>query len=318
MKHRFTTTVSKQFLVALAMAVVWLSSSSVAYSQTFARIAAWNQQGVEFPGGDTPPVPVHKAAQLRAALAAINADVIAMSEVNSRADMDEVVATPLANGVRYKVNMDDNQSVPQKIAVLFKDRPDISVTNRRAIPGSDDNQPGRLRDAFAFDVKIRNFDFLLIAVHLKSGRGNAERATRSRQAAKIAAFIKHEVDTNPEKDVLVLGDYNMVPGQDAVNFAKLSPGPANNEFLRYISDEVPGHPPSHIQTCTNQTSFEGNPLDGFGISKTHTHEFTGFVRVLPLHTTLAPPNRGCFNYKRFVSDHLPVVARFRVSGTDDD
>jgi endonuclease/exonuclease/phosphatase family metal-dependent hydrolase len=306
------------FTITLGMFVLLFAASSISHSQTFTRIAAWNQQGVEFPNDDGPPVPVHKPAQLRAAIAAINADVIALSEVNSRADMDQIVATPFANGFRYKVNMDNDQPVPQKIVVLFKDRPDISVINRRPIPGSDDNQPDRLRKAYAFDAKVRNFDFLLIAVHLKSGRNTSDRNIRSRQASAIAAFIKHEVETKPEKDVLVMGDYNMVPDQDAVNFNELSPGPTNNELLRYISNEIPGHPPSHIQRCINQTTFEGNPLDGFAISAVQTQEFTGFVRVLPLHTTLAPPNRGCRNYKRRVSDHLPLVARFRVSGPDDD
>jgi endonuclease/exonuclease/phosphatase family metal-dependent hydrolase len=306
------------FTITLGMWLTIVAVSTVGHGQTFTRIAAWNQQGVEFPNDNEPPVPVHKPAQLRAAIAAINADVIALSEVNSRADMDQIVATPFVNGFRYKMNMDNNQPVPQKIVVLFKDRPDISVTNRRPIPGSDDNQPDRNRKAYAFDVKVRNFDFLLIAVHLKSGRNNPDRNIRSRQASAIAAFIKHEVETKPEKDVLVMGDYNMVPGQDAINFDELSPGPSNNELLRYISDEVPGHPPSHIQRCINQTRFEGNPLDGFAVSAVQTREFTGFIRVLPLHTTLAPPNRGCRNYKRLVSDHLPVVARFRVSGLDDD
>lgn len=301
--------------ITLGMFVLLFAASLVGYSQTFTRIAAWNQEGVHFPNND--PVAIHKPAQLRAAIAAINADVLALSEVNSRADMDQIVATPFANGFRYKVNMDNDQPVPQKIAVLFKDRPGISVTNRRPIPGSDDNQPDRHRKAYAFDVRVRNFDFLLIAVHLKSGRENPDRVIRSRQASAIAAFIKLEVENKPEKDVLVMGDYNMVHDQDAINFNELSPGPSNNELLRYISNEIPGHPPSHIQRC-NQGVIEGNPLDGFAISAVQTREWTGFVRVLPLHTMLAPPNRGCTNYERRVSDHLPLVARFRVNSVDDD
>lgn len=308
----------RRLLFTLTIVFACFSLCSISYGQTFSRIAAWNQQGVEFPTNGNGPVPVHKPQQLRAAIAAINADVIALSEVNSRADMDQIVANPFANGFRYRVNMDDSQTVPQMIAVLFKVRPDISVTNRRAIPGSDAGVPDRLRKAYAFDVRIRNFDFLLIAVHLKSGRENPDRNTRSRQTSAIAAFIKHEVDTKPEKDVLVMGDYNMVPGEDDINFDELSPGPVNNELLRYISSEIPGHPPSHIQRCTNQSTFEGNPLDGFGITRVATQEWTGLVQLVPIHRTLAPPNRGCFNYKRRVSDHIPVVARFRISGVDDD
>jgi endonuclease/exonuclease/phosphatase family metal-dependent hydrolase len=305
----------KVFVITLALiAITCLSFSPVSLSQslTFARIAGWNQQGVEFDNQGVPH-PVHKPDQLRAAIAAINPDVIVLSEVNSKESMDEIVATPFANGFSYKVSMDDDQPTPQKIAVLFKDSPNISVSNRRAVSGSDDNQPERLRKAWAFDVKIRNFDFLLIAVHLKSGRGSTERNTRNRQTRAIANFISNETTNTNEKDVLAVGDYNMIPAQDTQNFSNLSPGPATNEFLRFISSNL--SPPSHIDRC-NHGQPTGNLLDGFSISRVQTHEWTGFIRILQLQTLL--PNMGCTRYKNTVSDHLPLVARFRVSSPDDD
>jgi endonuclease/exonuclease/phosphatase family metal-dependent hydrolase len=311
MKRIFTLTFVLIFATCLSFSSV---SRTVSYGQSasFARVAAWNQQGVSF-DNQGQVSPIHKPDELRAAIAAINPDVIALSEVNSREAMDEIVATPFANGASYKVSMDSDQPTPQKIAVLFKDSPDISVDNRRAIPGSDDNQPDRLRKAWAFDVKIKNFDFLLIAVHLKSGRGATERATRNRQTTAIANFIRHEVTTKAEKDVLVVGDYNMIPSQDAQTFSKLSPGPASNEFLRYVSSSL--SPPSHIDGC-NHGHPTGNLLDGFAISRVQTHEWTGFIRILQLQTLL--PNMGCTKYKNSVSDHLPLVARFRTSMPDDD
>jgi endonuclease/exonuclease/phosphatase family metal-dependent hydrolase len=307
MKKLFTVVI-----VLIATTSFSFSSASSVPQPTFARIAGWNQQGVEFDNQGVPH-PVHKPAELRAAIAAIDPDVIALSEVNSRASMDEIVATPFANGASYKISMDDDQPTPQKIAVLFKDSPDISVSNRRAVPGSDDNQADRLRKAWAFNVKIGNFDFLLIAVHLKSGRGNQERATRNRQTRAIASFIRNETSTTSEKDVLVVGDYNMILAQDAQNFSNLSPGPANNEFLRFISSNLA--PPSHIGGCANGRPT-GNLLDGFAISRIQTREWTGFIRILQLQRLL--PNMGCTRYKNTVSDHLPLVARFRVSPPDDD
>jgi len=294
-----------------AVCAIW-SPSGLAQSSTFARIAAWNQQGVRFTtGGEV--VPISKPDQLRIAIAAINPDVIALSEVNSPASMDQIVATPFSNGATYKVDMDPNQSTPQQIAVLFKDSPDISITNRRAIPDSDDGNPG-LRKAYAFDGKIRNFDFILIAVHLKSGRGATERKTRTRQVKAIARFIREETLSGAEKDVLVMGDYNMIPGQDAVNFSNLSPGSASNEFLRFISSSLSGA--SHIGTCINASQFNGNLLDGFAISRAHTNEWTGYIRIQQLQALL--PSMWCDKYKSTFSDHLPIVARFRVSSPDDD
>jgi len=257
---------------------------------------------------------VNKPAELRTAISAIDADVIALSEVNSRESLDEIVATPFANGARYRVDMENNQPVPQMLAVLFKDNPNISVSNRRAIPGSDEGQPDRLRQAWAFDVKIRNFDFLLIAVHLKSGRDTEEREIRTCQVRAISRFITAHTDATGEKDVLVVGDYNMVPTQDQRNFANLSPGKQNNEFLRFISSTLSG--PSHIGRCTNASDFTGNLLDGFSISRLHTPEWTGFIRIQQLQALL--PNMWCAKYKATISDHLPLVARFRVDGADDD
>ncbi|MGH9906881.1 MAG: hypothetical protein ACRD8U_15020, partial [Pyrinomonadaceae bacterium] len=66
------------FTLAVALALS-LSSSSLSLSQpaTFARVAAWNQQGVFFDNQGVHPI--NKPAQLRAAIAAINPDVIALS-----------------------------------------------------------------------------------------------------------------------------------------------------------------------------------------------------------------------------------------------
>ena len=303
----------RRLMIVCSVVSACLSITGPSYSQTFARVAAWNQQGVRF--DDQGVVhKVNKPAELRTAISAIDADVIALSEVNSRESLDEIVATPFANGARYKVDMDNNQPVPQMIAVLFKDSPNISVSNRRAIPGSDEGQPDRLRQAWAFDVKIRNFDFLLIAVHLKSGRETEEREIRTCQARAISRFITAHTEATGENDVLVVGDYNMVPTQDQRNFANLSPGKQNNEFLRFISSSLSG--PSHIGECTSASNFTGNLLDGFSISRVHTPEWTGFIRIQQLQSLL--PNMFCSKYESTISDHLPLVARFRVDGADDD
>lgn len=303
----------RRLIIALSVVSVCLLFTAASYSQTFVRIAAWNQQGVRFDNAGAVHK-INKPAELRTAIAAIDPDVIALSEVNSRESLDEIVATPFANGATYKVDMENGQPVPQMIAVLFKDSPNISVSNRRAIPGSDEGQPDRMRQAWAFDVKIRNFDFLLIAVHLKSGRGTEEREIRTCQTRAISRFITEHTETTGEKDVLVVGDYNMVPSTDQRNFVNLSPGTQTNEFLKFISSTLTGG--SHIGECTSAANFTGNLLDGFAISRLHTTEWTGYIRIQQLHSLL--PTMWCSKYKATISDHLPLVARFRVDGADDD
>ena len=58
----------------------------------------------------------------------------------------------------------------------------------------------------------------LIVVHLKSGRGAAEQGIRDQQAAIISHFINSELTERPRQDIILLGDFNVIPGQDVSNF----------------------------------------------------------------------------------------------------
>lgn len=192
-------------------------------------------------------------------------DVFALTEVNPA---EEVLQEPVDE---LGVMGDDNcflffpDDAFQNIALLYKCF--IGVTDDELIPGSNDNNS--LRKVLAAKVKIRSFDFILIAVHMKSARGPAERATRSRQASAIADFISQET-SGAEKDVLLIDDYNMIPVDDDVNFDAISPSPNSNETLRFVStDALPGST-SHISGCN---PLRGNLLDGYAISRDHTNEY---------------------------------------------
>ena len=141
---------------------------------------------------------------------------------------------------------------------------------------------------------------------------------RNRQAKKIADFIRDET-AGDEKDVLVIGDYNMIPGQDNPNFRAMSPGSGSSEFLRYISTESVIGQISRIGQCVNGKA-QGNLLDGFAISKTFTREY------VPESMIIIKPNDsiftsgaalGCTKYRNTFSDHLPLMARFRTNQDDD-
>ena len=115
----------------------------------------------------------------------------------------------------------------------------------------------------------------------------------SRRARLLVSFSEQTINA-AEKDVLVVGDYNMVPGQDAQNFNNLSPGPANNEFLRFISA---GLSPSHIGRCINASQFQGNLLDGFAISRKFT------TRVDRLHACPAIASAVAGHVLPAISEH---------------
>ena len=140
---------------------------------------------------------------------------------------------------------------------------------------------------------------------MKASRGSTDRIIRDRQAQAIATFIQAET-AGAEKDVLLIGDYNMIPGQDDSNFQAMSP----TGFLEFISSVDLARQFSHIGS-----SGPGNLLDGYAVSANHTSEYIrGSLRIFPMHRALGKTLLG---YRAEVSDHLPVIARFRVSEDDD-
>ncbi len=298
----------KHVLLPLLALVITLVFATNTFGQT-ATIAAWNLGGFD-------PIPDARVQRHVRAIRNINPDVILLTEVNP-----DSVATDIRNQLTgYSVQI-LNQSAGQNIAILFKDT--VAVSNVQLIPGSDDNN-NRLRRALAANVRVGQFDFILIGVHMKASRPADDRTaqpTRTRQARTIANFIRRET-RGVEKDVLVIGDYNMIPGEDNVNFSAMSPGRGRNEFLRYISTESLSGQTSHISRC-NGNQVRGNLLDGFAISRGFTREYVArSLRIISFNdTSIFASDTGtpfnCTTYRGFVSDHFPLVATFQINRDDD-
>ena len=107
-------------------------------------------------------------------LVLLDAELITLVEVKPFSHMQALIEGLAAKGCVYESVM-----LPQfsdlNIGVLFKEG--VEVANPRFIEGSDLGNPRR-RKAFVVDVRIDRFDFILIAVHLKSGRGRVEQKIR--------------------------------------------------------------------------------------------------------------------------------------------
>jgi endonuclease/exonuclease/phosphatase family metal-dependent hydrolase len=269
--------------------------------QSTAVIAAWNILGVD-------PIPGNRINRIARTIRRIDPDLIVLTEVNPNNSASRIVQ---ALGPPYQppIILEQKPEVVQNIAFIHKNG--VTVTNARLISGTDLSEESRSRQALTANVRIRGFDFILIGVHLKSGRSSTNRNQRSRQCTAIANFIS-QFTTGDEKDVLVLGDYNMIPRRgdrenDATNFHRLNP----TNLLRFVSSEALGGQASHIDGC-NPT--RGNLLDGFAISRGHTREYRANSLHMPSFSDLG---HTCASFKRDVSDHLPLVARFRTA-TDDD
>jgi endonuclease/exonuclease/phosphatase family metal-dependent hydrolase len=291
------------------MAVVVCLSSlgpSLMLAQDFpsstARIAAWNLAGI-------PPISDARLDEQVQALQILDAEVVALVEVNPVSVLGRLQTKLTAAGVAYEEPVIlDQPGVQQDIGVLFKQG--IEATNPRLLDGSDLGIRGN-RKALLVDMKVRKFDFLLIVVHLKAGRDRAQQQMRDLQAEVIGQFIDQQLLAHPREDIVVLGDFNMIPGQDVSNFHFLG----GDDQLDFLSSWDLQERFSHILE-------KGRPnlLDGFAITRTRTTEYIrGSLRVFPVHRALGKSKTGISlaEFRRTVSDHLPFVATFRIDKDRD-
>ena len=177
----------------------------------------------------------------------------------------------------------------------------------RLLEGSDLGDPN-FRRAFLCDFSIGRLDGHLIAVHLKSGRGSAEQTLRDRQCRVIGRYIAElRGPTNRDPDVLLVGDFNMIPGQDISNFHHLG----GDDVMDFISSWDLQERFSHILPSGRE-----NLLDGFAIARRYATEYVrGSLRLFPMHWSLG---LGQSRYREDVSDHLPFVASFDITRARTD
>jgi endonuclease/exonuclease/phosphatase family metal-dependent hydrolase len=277
----------------LLIVLVLVSTSGWAAT---ARIASWNM------ASNFNNITETRRAELVSGVQQLNADVIALAEVRPH-DQGMAIATDLtAAGDCYNMTLPDNPNSSLDIGILS--RCNVTVSNVRFIDGS--NIGRRLRNALVADVTIDNFDFMLIALHLKASRQLDPRQQREAQTANISGYIEAHLELLPERDVLILGDYNMIPVDDQTNFDRLN----GTENIRFITtDDLTGSF-THISGGN-----PGNLLDGFGFTIINTAEYQeGSAEVAQLRALMG---KTLSEYSDDVSDHLPVVAEFET-GIDHD
>ena len=264
------------------------------FTHSTAKVAAWNLAGF---GG----IPDERLEKQIEGLALLDAEVVALVEVNPIESLETIRQGLEDKGVLY-----DATIVPQASAlhlgVLYKRG--ITAENAHLIDGTDLGDDRR-RKAFSVDMKINNFDFNLIVVHLKSGRSSASQQIRDDQAKVIGQHITQKRAASRE-DILLVGDFNMIPGQDVSNFHHLG----GDDLMDFLSSwDLQGNF-SHILEAGR-----ANLLDGYAISRTYSTEYIrGSLRIFPMHWCL---DMGRERFRETISDHLPFVASFRIDRSRD-
>jgi len=259
------------------------------FQKSTATIAAWNLEGY---GG----IPAERVAKQVEGLAYLDAEVVALVEISPISVIDDIIAGLATCGLTYYKKI-----IPQNrdlhIGLLYKDG--VDVTNEQLLSNTDLGN-NDYRKAFHATVKIWNFDFEIIVVHLKSGRNKPQQDIRDEQANEVFKHIQ-SIRAGSQEDIIVTGDFNMIPGQDISNFHHLG-GPDVMDFLSSwdLQERF-----SHILP-----KGRANLLDGFAMTRTFSQEYIrGSLRLFPMHWTM---NIGREEFKNTVSDHLPFVASFKI------
>lgn len=279
----------------------------VQFTHSIARFAVWNLAGFTFNGSGISEGSL-KAARQAEGLALMDAEFVALIEVSPLGYIDALAARLQADyGVTYNRTI-----LPQPEGALhigFLHKPGVEVSNPRFVPGSEGSYAGGRR-ALAVDVRVGRFKAVVVGVHLKSGRAAANQATRDTQCAAIGDWLSTVRDTPGygHHTLVLMGDFNMIPGQDVSNFHHLG-GEDVMDFLSCwdLQDRF-----SHILD-----RGRANLLDGFAISRTWSRDYVrGSLRLFPMHWTMDTdsehPGMGRERFKEEVSDHLPFVASFRL------
>ncbi len=263
------------------------------FEHALARVAVWNLAGF---GGITNA----RMKKQALGLALLDAELVTLVEVNPASYITQL-ATELAKyGVHYNTTI-----IPQpngNLHIGFLHKAGVQVTNAQLVAGSEGSYATG-RQAIRIDVKIGKFSAVLLGVHLKSGRERPEQQTRDTQCLAIGQYLQSVRDTSPNKTrtLLLMGDFNMIPGQDVSNFHHLG----GDDLMDFVSCWDLQDRFSHILDAGR-----ANLLDGFAVSRTYSTDYVrGSLRLFPMHWTL---DMGREKFKRTVSDHLPFVASFRV------
>ena len=264
------------------------------FGHTTGKVAAWNLDGFH-------RIPADRLELQVEGLALLDAEVVALVEINPVSALETLRQGLEDRGVMYETSI-----IPQSnnlhMGVLFKQG--VTAENPRLLEGSDLGDPDK-RKAFVVDMQIGRFDFTLIVVHLKSGRGSREQRIRDEQAKVIGKFIKDLRDESRE-DILLVGDFNMIPGQDVSNFHYLG----GDDLMNFVSSWDLQANYSHILSVGR-----ANLLDGFAISRTYSTEYIrGSLRLFQMHWSM---DIGREKFRDTVSDHLPFVASFKIDKSRD-
>lgn len=270
--------------------------------------------------GDAAPIkPEGERAAAAGAIRAINADIVALEEVESLAVVKSFVTKYLGDmGYDHAVLIESedprgiDNAVISRFPIVYSEAYDSRALGGKQ-PALEGNRPNPLagndmkfrRSPLRADIKVpgsafgagsnESYELTVIAVHHKSGRWSEY--WRLAEVGGVLAIVKEIETKNPAANVVVLGDFNAQPS-DAPVKAYLEGGMIDSFSAKAAkwSPKVVSHE-------------SGRRIDLILLNKNANEEFVAespFILGMPARPegadwrTAAPP-------EGYASDHYPVV-----------
>jgi endonuclease/exonuclease/phosphatase family metal-dependent hydrolase len=218
-------------MLRAASAVLSCSVLSTAFvSAVEIRVASFNigahfaETYFDYSLGD-PGTPDHES--VRAILARLNADVVALQEIHS-VDLagapNDLQALATSLGYPHLYVAPSTNAFDTSLRVVFLSRFPFLTTNSVVSPAGAKDMT-RLHPVVKVDVPGTNNDPLLASVHLKSGTLLSDRFQRAVEMKRLTGYLAAAGLTNAD-NLIVLGDFN--------------PSSTNNTFTALPSSGLPG------------------------------------------------------------------------------
>ncbi len=255
------------------------------------EIATWNIEN--FPKADTQTIT--DVAQI---IKDLDLDLYGVEEIASVRSFDDMLKKlPGWQGVLSSDTYGNGSY--QKTGILYKSN-FISVSHVQNIFQDDGYAfPRPPLEAYVTvkDLEGIKFDFNLIVLHLKAKGGSSNEARRKSACQKLYQFISDEIAAGADSDFVVVGDWN----------DQLNDSPENNVFEPFLN--APDQFTFLTLGLTNQYSYISTTykslIDQILITKNVHQEYgNGTCKVLYL-------DQEYKSYVSYVSDHRPVMARFK-------
>lgn len=228
-------------------------------------------------------------------------DLLGLQEIENQAALDSVLKYLPPEYTGFV----GTRSSQQNLGVIYRsDKVDlrfVSVYYPLAI------REGRDRPGLIVRCRSKNFDWLLMIVHLKStsrwdntpAKRRLSQKIRQQQAQRIVEWAKEVLSQGDERDLIIVGDFNASPKDGRDRTLLPIKQDTTLQFLTY-----------NLQSCKYK---KRGGIDHILVSREAKKRYIpGSARSIDLYSQFTP------DALETISDHCPVIADFEVLSPDTD